>query len=263
MLDGEEEDEPCGERYEVLYHRPHREAQHGLQALQPQLRQAVQSVAAGVEFDTGVDDEVNHRYRLCQYRADGRALYAERGHAAMAENKDIVEHDVARHEHEGVGCEHPRVGGCHIKRAEHDGRKGEEETEYAGVEIVERGGANMFRLQNLAQQPRGARAGEEEEHYGECEQEAEAVVEQMPHGRVVALAVAPRHKDLRPRAEPETYHENGHEEDAADGRRPEFHLAHAPKESGVGEANELLHQCAYQHGVGYVPNLSVCVSRGH
>ena len=111
----------------------------------------------------------------------------------------------------------------------------------------------------MAQQPGGARAGEEEEHHGEREQEAEAVVEQMPHGRVVALAeifpqiesgevalaVAPRHKDLRPSAEPETYHENGHEEDAADGCRPEFHFAHAPKESGVGEAYELLHQRAY------------------
>ena len=181
----------------------------------------------------------------------------------MAENQDIVEHDVARHEHEGVGGEHPRIGGCHIKRAEHDGREGEEETEYAGVEIVERGGANMLRLQDMAQQPGGARAGEEEEHHGEREQEAEAVVEQMPHGHVVALAVAPRHKDLRPSAEPETYHENGHEEDAADGCRPEFHFAHAPKESGVGEAYELLHQRAYQHGIGYVPNLSVRVSRGH
>ena len=115
----------------------------------------------------------------------------------------------------------------------------------------------------MAQQPGGARAGEEEEHHGEREQEAEAVVEQMPHGRVVALAVAPRHKDLRPSAKPETYHENGHEEDAADGCRPEFHFAHAPKESGVGEAYELLHQRAYQHGIGYVPNLSVRVSRGH
>lgn len=104
-----------------------------------------------------------------------------------------------------------------------------------------------------------AEADKAEEQGGDAQQKKEAVVKDITHFQEVAFAVAAPHDDLGTCAEPETQHEDGNIEYAAQGRSSQLHLSHTPQKRGVRHAHELLHQYADEYGVGYFPNLSVAV----
>ena len=259
VLDVEEEQEPRGQRQEVLQHRPERHVEHPPQHRPLQPRDAVEPVLAAVDAAAGVDHEEHERHPLGQRRADGGSGDAQRGQAQIAEDEEVVEHHVAHDHDDRVQRQRARLRGAQEEGAEDDGAEREEGAEHAPVQVVRGRLVNLRRGDDALQQQGREAVGQQEQHGGQPRLEVDALVEQGPYLAVLSLAVAAGDEYLRADAEAEGHHEDDHVEDAGDGRCAQFDLAHAAQEGGVRHSDELLHDEADEDGVGNVPDLAVGV----
>ena len=259
VLDVEEEEEPRGQREEVLYHCPEGHIQHPAQHIHAEVGDAVQPVLPDVHAAAGVADEEQQRHALGQGRADGGARDAQGREAQVAEDEDVVEHHVAEHHHDGVERQRLGLHRAQEEGAEDDRAEREERAEHAPMQVVLGGAAHGGRGDDALQYQGREEVAEEEHHGGQAHLEVDAVVEQLADGAVVLFTVAPGNENLRADAEAEGHHEDDHVEDASDGRCAQFDLAHAAQEGGVRHSDELLHDEADEDGVGDVPDLAVGV----
>ena len=136
MFDVEEEEEPRGQREEVLYHRPQRYVQHAAQHAAAEAGDAVEAIFADVDAAAGVEDEEQERHAFGQRRTQGGAGDAHGREAEVAENQDVVEHHVAQHHHHRVQGQGAGLYRAQEEGSEDDGAKGEEGAEHAPVQIV-------------------------------------------------------------------------------------------------------------------------------
>ena len=87
MLHSNEEDEPSGERKEVLHHRPNGDVEHFAEKSPLELGQAVEGKLAIVDFPPSVNNEKEHGASTGQGRSYGSSSNAQLRKSTMAENE--------------------------------------------------------------------------------------------------------------------------------------------------------------------------------
>lgn len=117
MLHSNEENEPSGERKEVLHHRPNGDVEHFAEKTPLELGKAVEGKLAIVDFPPSVGNEKEHRKSACHRRGDGSSSNAQLRKSTMAENEQIVEHNIAQHHHNSVEFQRARLCGGNEKGA--------------------------------------------------------------------------------------------------------------------------------------------------
>lgn len=117
MLHSNEKNEPSGERKEVLHHRPNGDVEHFAEKTPLELGKAVEGKLAIVDFPPSVGNEKEHRKSACHRRGDGSSSNAQLRKSTMAENEQIVEHNIAQHHHNSVEFQRARLCGGNEKGA--------------------------------------------------------------------------------------------------------------------------------------------------
>ena len=135
MLHCNEEYEPSGERKEVLHHRPYGDVEHFAEKSPLELGQAVEGKLAIVDFPPSVDNEKYHGASTGQGRSYGSSGNAKLRKSTMAENEQIVKHDIAQHHHHSIEFQRARLCGGNEKGAKKTGYHAKIDAPHAPLQI--------------------------------------------------------------------------------------------------------------------------------
>lgn len=151
MLHSNEEDEPSGERKEVLHHRPNGDVEHFAEKSPLELRKAVEGKLAIVDFPPSVDNEKEHRASTGQGRSYGSSSNAQLRKSTMAENEQIVEHNIAQHHHNCIEFQHARLCGGNEKGAKQTSYHAKIDAPHAPLQIGPRSFKDFGRTDEMRQ----------------------------------------------------------------------------------------------------------------
>lgn len=151
MLHSNEENEPSGERKEVLHHRPNGDVEHFAEKTPLKLRKAVESKLAIVDFPPSVDNEKEHGASTGQGRSYGSSSNAQLRKSTMAENEQIVEHNIAQHHHHSVEFQRARLCGGNEKGAKQTGYHAKIDAPHAPLQIGPRRFKDFGRTDEMRQ----------------------------------------------------------------------------------------------------------------
>lgn len=135
MLHSNEENEPSGERKEVLHHRPNGDVEHFAEKSPLELRKAVEGKLAIVDFPPSVDNEKEHGASTGQGRSYGSSSNAQLRKSTMAENEQIVKHNIAQHHHNCIEFQRARLCGGNEKGAKQTGYHAKIDAPHAPLQI--------------------------------------------------------------------------------------------------------------------------------
>lgn len=151
MLHSNEEDEPSGERKEVLHHRPNGDVEHFAEKSPLKLRKAVEGKLAIVDFPPSVDNEKEHGTSTGQGRSYGSSSNAQLRKSTMAENEQIVEHNIAQHHHNCIEFQRARLCGGNEKGAKQTGYHAKIDAPHAPLQIGPRRFKDFGRTDEMRQ----------------------------------------------------------------------------------------------------------------
>lgn len=259
MFHADEEEEPGGEREEVLHHGPYAHAKDLIEEREAETGQTIEAELGTVDMAQGVDDEEHGTCRGGKgvaHRCSGNAIGGE---AEMAEDEGVGEEEVAHHEDKGVERQRSRIRRGDIEGTEQDVDEREEEGIDAPMQKIGCGMAYVGGVHQSGQQRWSIEAGEGEEHGCHGQKKGEAMIEDHADVGITPFSVAAGHENLRAYAEAHAEHEDGDIEDAADGRSAQLHFSDTTEKGGIGHADELLHQHTQQDGICNLPDLAIGV----
>ncbi len=151
MLHRNEEDEPRGERKEVLHHRPNGDVEHFAEKSPLELGKAVKGKLAIVDFPPSVGNEKEHRKSARQGRSYGSSSNAKLRKSTMAEDEQIVEHNIAQHHHNSVEFQRARLCGGNEKGAKQTGYHTKIDAPHAPLQIGPRSFEDFGRTDEMRQ----------------------------------------------------------------------------------------------------------------
>ena len=150
MLHSNEENEPSGERKEVLHHRPNGDVEHFAEKSPLELREAVEGKLAIVDFPPSVDNEKEHGASTGQGRSYGSSSNAQLRKSTMAEN-EIVKHNIAQHHHNCIEFQRARLCGGNEKGAKQTGYHAKIDAPHAPLQIGPRSFKDFGRTDEMRQ----------------------------------------------------------------------------------------------------------------
>ena len=259
LLNSQEEDEPSNKAKRIVHHRPNGQVEDAAKGGKTQGWHMVERVAGVVGMVHRIIDIVEHGQALAHHRGKRSTCNAHARETAMAEDKQIVEHDIADDHQQGIVSEHLRARGGHIVGAKEHCHIGKEETRQPPMEVLATCFHQRLRLYPKRQHPSGKEVDAARQDEREKEQNDQRMIEDAPHLLLPTLAIAPPHEYLCARGQAHAEHEHSRIKQTAKGRSPQRNLTIfvATEEGSVRHTQQLIHQHANKDGTSQPPDMSV------